>query len=410
MRYLIITFLLLSSISGQNILWMKTYPCHFFATPAVAIDQNQDVIVGYYPWLIRYTSFGDIVWAIDKETEIRDVAIDSERNIILLFYEERTVEKCNYLGEPIWRKRLNFHPWKLTIDRNRNIFVLGGLNQVHNITTMKLTPNGDSLWIRSYWSGIHGAHFPGDIAINQENSAVITGGIPVISDWDILTLVYNSEGETLWSRLYDTSGGYWDVGSGIAIDTEGNIIVTGSTEFVSNCEIYGIILKYDKNGTLLWVKIDTFAHKFEAVACDYQNNIFLGGWKDRRKELWSKDFVITKYDKDGNFIWRVIYDNNGHDDNLTDLAVDSFGNVVVVGTTYGDTSIVCLTMKLEGTSFIEEKNKGNFIKSSKISLPSFIEIYDVCGKRLKKIKERGIYFLKAISKRKLEIKKFIFLK
>ena len=96
----------------------------------------------------------------------------------------------------------------------------------------------------------------------------------------------------------------------LAIDRFGGVYIAG----------IGGIVKYDTDGTIEWVKIDTTnSHETVKIKSDFVYRVF-GEWR------------TTKYDFNGVELWTSYYDSAGtfgHWQNV--LAIDEDGNVYVAG-------------------------------------------------------------------------------
>ncbi|MBN1374987.1 MAG: IPT/TIG domain-containing protein [Dehalococcoidia bacterium] len=129
----------------------------------------------------------------------------------------------------------------------------------------------------------------------------------------------------LWHRSYD--GGNDDIGNGVAVDTQDNVIVTGYvTQAPGNADCYTV--KYDKNGNQLWsVTYDSgLDDQAYDVAVDSANNVIITGYAT----VASRDFLTIKYGPDGNQLWMKTYDS-GRTDWAWGVAVDSQDNVIITG-------------------------------------------------------------------------------
>ncbi len=134
-----------------------------------------------------------------------------------------------------------------------------------------------------------------------------------------------------WSATYNGPANSFDGGFAVAVDSHGNAYVTGgSSEAVGSAFA---TLKYDTNGTLLWVAryhgIGGGGADVRHLAVDKQDNVIVAGISF---EEWSYDWTIIKYDPDGNELWVAHYGSPAcGDDQLNALAVDDSGNVFVTG-------------------------------------------------------------------------------
>jgi hypothetical protein len=125
--------------------------------------------------------------------------------------------------------------------------------------------------------------------------------------------------ELLWERGYHA--GSKDIAYGVATDRDGNIIVAGTSE-----SDY-LVIKYDADGNVLWkVPYDSSGPDTAyAVAIDSLNNIVVAGVST----VYS-DWYIIKYDESGREVWSKTL-NLGLNDIARSVAVDSNDNIIVAG-------------------------------------------------------------------------------
>jgi len=154
--------------------------------------------------------------------------------------------------------------------------------------------DGDTIWSKIYDSG--GADYAYGVALDSQNNSIVTGNSN--------TIKYDPNGNELWPAPIAFPG------NGVANDLQNNIIVTGSSG----------TMKYDPNGNPLWPGVILFYGT--SVATDSTNNIIVIGGSD-----------IMKYGPNGNEIWPTVIDFGG---TARDVAVDSENNIIVVGTYNND--------------------------------------------------------------------------
>ncbi len=200
-------------------------------------------------------------------------------------------------------------------DSAENVLLTGG----------KLSPDGDSLWMRSL-SGMTAY----GVAADPWGNVIVTGYIytDTSSLEDYCTVKYNPNGDTLWTRTFDS--GDWDEAHGVATDPWGNIIVAGWIPGYGPCGCGDYCtIKYDPNGNMLWKRIfdwrwEDFAHD---VAVDGEGNVIVTGQSDNNIN-W--DWCTVKYGPDGDTLWIRRVDV-GIDDFPYGVATDPWDNVIVVG-------------------------------------------------------------------------------
>jgi len=181
---------------------------------------------------------------------------------------------------------------------------------------------------------------------------------------DIFFAKYNSSGDLIWVKRAGGSTGF-DWGNAIALDSEGNIIITGYFDTEASFGEDGsmvtltapgddrdiFVCKYDNSGELLWAFNEggNYDDSGSGLCLDLDNNIFLvgnfkgsaifdaggipvtlnsaGGGDDQ-------DGFIAKYTNDGNLAWAVSYGFSEGSDGLSNVELDNQGNVFVSGYKY----------------------------------------------------------------------------
>ncbi|MEK9154828.1 MAG: SBBP repeat-containing protein [Patescibacteria group bacterium] len=219
---------------------------------------------------------------------------------------------------------------KIAVDVLGNVYVTG-YSEIgyYAFTTIKYDTNGNQLWVAKYDNG--GSDVPIDIVIDILGNVYITAG----NGSDYITIKYDTKGNQLWVVRYD--GGSSDYVKDLSIDTVGNVYVTGWS-FITHSESIGsydyVTVKYDTNGNQLWVAKYDNNRKYDfaaALSIDTVGNVYVTGWSD--SVAGSYDYVIIKYDSNGNQLWVARYDNGGtfQGDISTSIVVDALGNVYVTG-------------------------------------------------------------------------------
>jgi uncharacterized delta-60 repeat protein len=134
-----------------------------------------------------------------------------------------------------------------------------------------------------------------------------------------------------WMALLGNTGEYSGDG---AIDSAGNIIVSGSTLGGTDAEI----AKYDTNGNILWQRklASATSEYFIAADTDSSDNIYAAGLTSASGTLGGNaEWLFAKYNSSGSIQWQRGFSNDSGNfrDQAEDLAVDSSGNSYVVGYT-----------------------------------------------------------------------------
>jgi hypothetical protein len=181
----------------------------------------------------------------------------------------------------------------------------GGYGTDHEYATIKYYPNGDTAWVRRYDGPGHHFDRAYDIAVDSSGNIYVTGQSAqsphpeFITDY--ATIKYYPNGDTAWVRRYHGQGDSIDVATAIGVDTCGNTYVTGYSW--SGTDYDYATVKYDSSGNEVWVDRyngpgngDDKAPAIAVYGCDdvYVTGISYGGSET------NYDYATIKYDQYGN--------------------------------------------------------------------------------------------------------------
>jgi len=130
------------------------------------------------------------------------------------------------------------------------------------------------------------------IAIDGFNNIYVTGLLSASSLHDIGTIKYNSSGEQLWVRYYNGTSELQDFGYDIAIDNQHNVYITGQSYDTANRDF--VIIKYDTEGNFIWDRRH-FGRGVKILVDNENDIIAVGGNSDMLK--------IVKYNSNGFLMW-----------------------------------------------------------------------------------------------------------
>jgi len=167
---------------------------------------------------------------------------------------------------------------------------------------------------------------------------------------DIFVQKLNTDGNLVWAK--QIGGLTDDIGRSIAIDTSGNIYITGSfngtTEFSLDEKYYDILVqKLNNNGDLLWAKKigGTGNDEGLSITVDLSGNVYTAGLfygtvnfdpgtgEAIHKSAGSADIFIQKLNTSGDFLWMKQV-GGIYGDIANSIAVDASGNVYTTGFFY----------------------------------------------------------------------------
>lgn len=225
------------------------------------------------------------------------------------------------------------------------VYVTGQSVNVHSTgnsrdaTTVQYSPSGVYQQVRTF-NGIYPNSWDAGnaIALDRTGNVFVAGFTQKSSvDFDLLTIKYSSEDTTsIWGNTYDGYQRYDEAIDNIT-DDSGNVYVLGNTHDVSiDINVYMIILKYNSQGALKWVKkykgqYQAFA---KAIALDPFGNVYAAGIT-KNSEFSDFNYVTIKYNvNSGDSLWVQIYDPHPQipgNDIASAIVADNSGNVYVTG-------------------------------------------------------------------------------
>jgi hypothetical protein len=235
----------------------------------------------------------------------------------------------------------------------------------------KYDPLGNALWLQTA-NSIGGTTFGGGITVGADGSVYATGRFYGTATFGNTTL--NSPGDTgmfaeklsaagqvIWARGVAGTGG--GGGTSLAVDGAGNVLVGGDffgkVDFDPGPQVVtlnsggsstsaGFVLKLDNGGSFVWAKSFLVSRGqgplVEGIAVDTAGNVYAAGtfygtvdFDPGRGKFnltapnSDSDGFVVKLDASGSFAWAQQL-GGAYQDTAAGIALDSMGNVYVVGT------------------------------------------------------------------------------
>jgi len=239
-------------------------------------------------------------------------------------------------------------PVRVEVDGQGNLYVTGyslNAHEINDFVTVKYDPGGSQVWEVRY-AGPLGEGVGREMAgsyVDGAGDVWVAGSVRDAIDLtrsDFVTMRIGADGQFLWVVVLDDGSVEpdWrspDIAAALTVDAKKNSYVSGSSS--TRVAGYWLTVKYDPGGRELWRARFEYnpggRPMVEAIAVDQDENVYLAG-NTLPKESGLEQFTIVKYDPDGIEAWVAYRSQRPIDSHLTDLALDSFGNVFVTG--YGD--------------------------------------------------------------------------
>lgn len=232
---------------------------------------------------------------------------------------------------------------ELIIDKQNNVNVYGssiGVNTLSDFTIVKYRSNGEVIWTALY--DVSGSIDQINSAdMDDEGNSYVTG---MTTDSNLIsaitTAMIDSSGKILWVKKFHSSGFIYGSGQSISVDNSGNVAVTG---FIRNLFGYFdiILIKYSLAGAELASEIYSGISPGNSlpvsIKTDSFDNVFIVGTS--KTNSGSEDIILLKYDSAFNLIGENIFNGTANlDDKVSDIVTDEENNVYICGSIYNNFS------------------------------------------------------------------------
>lgn len=266
---------------------------------------------------------------------------DSQKGIIF---------KYNSSGSLQWQKEVpNMVSGFIAMDSSGNIYVAGtfytgGSNR--NWLIMKLNNSGSLTWAREMTGS--GNEFVTGIALDSSGDVYISGHADTSSagSYDMAIAKYNTSGTFQWHYYYGASG--WETTTGIAVDSSSNAYTLSySSAPGSNDTSNGnlIITKWNSSGTIVWQRTlgdpstyEELANYSNSVAVDSSDNVYILAMVNGSATFsGTYDIIVAKYNSSGVIQWQRFF-GGADTEEPAGISVDNSGYIYITGYTKSTTA------------------------------------------------------------------------
>ncbi len=330
-----------------------------------------DAFAGEDYLTIKYDTNGNEQWQARYDgiaggsDQVIGLGLDAGGNVYVtgisqsILSDDIVTIKYNSLGEQLWLARwqgledawLDLHVF--AVDQNGNAYIAGtsdGNGTMIDYLTVKYDSEGHEQWTAWYDGAISECDEAQALAVDLYGNVYVSGRsdsrLGVLSNDNIVTIMYNSGGAMQWAMRYDGPLALDEEGRALVVDQEANVYVAGTGELE---EVTGqwIIIKYDREGQEQWIQTypgpGQGAISVRGMAIDENANIYVTGFIDMNPAsgaIWM-DYLTLKFDTYGNLIGEAIYDGpyvGNASDEAYAIALDEDGNAYVTGFCTGYTN------------------------------------------------------------------------
>jgi hypothetical protein len=301
------------------------------------------------------------------------------------YYYEAFVSKLSSAGAPLWTTLLGSggtFGYGIAVDPSGNAYITGGTSDPSFPGTLRANSGSLDVFVSKLnssgtlqWSTLLGGgsvDLGVGIALDATGAIYVTGrtdsvnypdrdpsGPPIGGDtFDAFVSKLDPCGNLVWSTLvggtnYTPSGSAdFTSAGGIAVDSSGNIDVTGwtySPTFPSNSYTFAgtqdaFVFQLDSSGTLVWSSLLGSSDGHDqavayGVAVDPSGNVYVTGYTTTysfpgtaQLDTAYDDNFVSKFSASGTLLWSTLVGGGGSEISYG-IAVDAFGNAYVTGYT-----------------------------------------------------------------------------
>jgi hypothetical protein len=223
---------------------------------------------------------------------------------------------------------------KMALDSTGNIYITGvskNTNSQLGYVTIKYAPNGNQLWASRYDSTTYPTATPAAMVIDSNNNVIVTGSA--------LTIKYDPNGNQLWTVPY--------AGTTLAVDMAGNSYVAGfGTSFNT--------VKLSPSGSYVWMTtyVDVGPTISQSVLVDSANNVYVSGldsWQwEEDNNYYAAVLTTIKYGSNGSKIWQSSPEANdiqNYSVQVVGAALDKANNIFLLWNLTEELSYPYMTSK-----------------------------------------------------------------
>jgi hypothetical protein len=238
--------------ANGTILWQDTLDNGglYDIARGVAVDHSNNIIVtGYCDigsdcvyFTVKYDSTGAVIWADTLNNGPYDsalgIAVDNLNNIAVTGYtsdganNDYFTVKYDSNGTIIWQDIIDIQEFDqaygIAAGNAQEIMVTGcsgGPFDDYDFFTVKYDSDGSVIWADTLDNGTND-DVAYDVAVDDSNHGYVTGySLEPAGNHDYFTIKYGAGGGILWQDTLDN--GDDDIANGIAVDHDGNVILTG---------------------------------------------------------------------------------------------------------------------------------------------------------------------------------------
>ena len=255
--------------------------------------------------------------------------------------------------------------------------VIGGFTGTaangNDFLVVKHDAGGTQAWARTFDGSANSTDNAYGVAIDVSDNVIVAGQSATATTPEGVIRSYDSTGATNWTGTLVGSAGTSQVGSDFVPATRGAMVTDGSGNVYETGRSFNgtdydaVTVAYDSSGAVLWTATfdggngDDYAH---GVAVNQNTGeVYVCGQSFNGGQF---DMIVISYDSGGNQQWATPRSENGLDDIGYAVAVDSSDNVIVGGSSDGggDTDFIVVRFDSGGNEdavWLQDQSQGDAV-------------------------------------------------
>ncbi len=301
-------------------LWTRSVESWFTGGRALTLDRSGNVVVtsdshngANTDFLtIKYSSDGVALWTkrYNGPGNGNDwplaLATDADGNVVVLGNarsasgdDSTVIINYSSAGVPRWTRLypgMGCEGSPLALDRGGNVLVAGRAGR--DYATIKYSSTGVPVWTNRYDGPVRGTEYAYSVAVDAIDNVYVTGESEVSGTIaDYATIKYTGSGVPVWTNLYNGPGNWIDSARALAVDANGNVVVTGGSFYSGGQNAAWGTVAYSSSGVPLWTKLYNGPGNYidwgQAVALDTTGSVYVAG--SSQGSDGDSDLVLVKY-------------------------------------------------------------------------------------------------------------------
>jgi hypothetical protein len=287
-------------------------------------------------WVKRYSHF--------SEDRAAAIAVGKNGNIYVSGRSgDDVVAKCyspagDTLGTVRYEVSGSIATWGMLVDDSNYVYMTGYQYAAWPTGSQAIVIKSDpmfqnpNMWLQHYSISSAGKAIALDDSLNIYATGECNGE-------DVFTFKLNQNAWGRWTKV--SNFGFYDCGIEIMVDHSRHAYVLAISKNSTNSYSDFLLIKYDPDGDTMWTARyngNGYENKPASLKLDDDGNIYMSGTIYSGPDE-KENFVVLKYDSSGNRKWLATYNGPGnYIDQVAYMCLDDSANVFVAGTSAGTTS------------------------------------------------------------------------